>query len=64
MIIDTEKIREAIKIVKDDIQKESTKLSNEIYMSHMISLITMEMVLNTLEKSAEDENDETITKTD
>ena len=49
MIIDTEQLRTGIEKMKDKVKSESADLTCEIYNSHMITLLTLEGILDFIE---------------
>lgn len=56
MLIDTTKFREANAKMKEKVKQESSKLTNEVYMSHMITLLTLDGILDFYEASQTDDS--------
>ena len=57
MIIDTTKFREANKKMKDKVIAEHGWLTNEAYTTHIVTLKTLDGILDIIEESQKDTND-------
>lgn len=51
MIIDTEQLRTGIEKMKDKVKSKSADLTYEVYNSHMITLLTLDGILDFIEES-------------
>lgn len=57
MTIDTEQLRTGIKKMKDEVESKSADLTCEVYNSHMITLLTLEGILDFIEADKEESED-------
>ena len=56
MIFDTTKFREANNKMREKVTAEKDNLAKEVYMSHMITLKTLDVIIDLIEESQKDTN--------
>ena len=57
MIIDTEQLRTGIEKMKDIVDSKSAEITCEVYNSHMITLLTLEGILDFIEADTAESDD-------